>query len=288
MSIHNVKILWDMWFFKNKKRYVAIECLNDGEISYKRLDTMLHGAWDCDSCRKIKYLISINSRNTNVKIVDVSTSIIKLQCKVCGENFTTQSSHLDNFSCKNCRLNSYKSALEKKNCKFLEMYTEGVHDTSFVSYTNEKGEIRRVRLGHLMSGSWAAHDDECRYGPVTYLYMFSIEKETDEHHTASGFYAKIGISKKPESRMKELSIKESASIRILKEFTSRQEALVFEGNLHKYLEKYALDKHIAGSLSRRIRKNRNSSNYIKDGYTEWFYCEDKETLEKEILNGLQL
>lgn len=288
MSIHNAKVLWDMVIFKGKKKYIAVECLSDGEISYKRSDSILHGIWECSSCRKIEYIRSINEQKLPVKIIDMETSDVKLQCKKCGSFIVVEGSKLNHFSCRNCRILSYSSVLEGNNCKFLDIYTEqDKFKTSYIRYENAQGEIRRVRSSHLMIGAWAPSDNGDLYNCNTSLYSFSFEKKTNDFQNPCGFYVKIGISKNPKTRLNHLNLIEKADLRILKEFNSRQDAIIFEKRLHRSLQNFSLDKHKAKLLSKRKRKTRKDP-YMKDGYTEWFYCEDRETLEKEILNGLQL
>lgn len=276
------RVLWDMQKLFKNKRYVAVECLYDGEISYKRFDTIRKGVFNCDSCRILTYFdkLSLNNK-VDIKLLSVGTSTVSVQCKTCDHIFNVQSSHLSTFICQSCKLNRFKNALKEKNCEYLYSYTgPPPGNPSFIVYKNEYNDVRRVQTGALMNGRWSStgyrNDTE-----DVHLYLFRFENE-DDNRIPIGVYSKIGISKHPEIRLRDLRISFNTSIEILKTFKSRRKCLEFETKIHRILKEYNVDKKIAAKFTNGIVRNKKRNVERHDGVTEWFLFDNDEEMRVKL------
>jgi hypothetical protein len=265
-KIHKNKYDYSLVEYKDAKKKIKIICPIHGEFE-QTPNSHLRGC-GCPKCKnrmfdKNTFISKSNKIHNNkydynmVEFID-SNKLIKIICKKHGEFQQTPKSHL-RCGCPKCSLEKQKINSDNQKIglmNFIKRSNEAhnnKYDYSLAIYINCKTKIKIICPLHGIFEQIPDHHyrgvgcPECSktYGGKfsdRFLYIF---------YDYNMKLMKIGSSKNPEKRMKEISKgKDSSNLKLIKKYSC---SALLENKLHKYFNEFNI-----------------MHNVYDDGKTEWF------------------
>lgn len=191
---------------------------------------------------------------------------VLLKCQKAGHLRDVSHGDLDGgkVTCPACRLDTYREALAKKNCKLIKEHLHG--QGTRVYYVNEKNEEFSAETGAILSGYFATSlDGQWRDKNSTYIIRLEYDGK---------IFCKIGTAQFPEKRRKHLKLLGESTVSVIENFADRFAANSFESILHQEFKPFKLDPTIASIFTtkeiRVKRKGQCERAARKDGVHEWF------------------
>lgn len=272
-------ILWDTAYMCGSSHtYVKVKCNICGNSKDFQVVNLSTGKYKCNHCVLRKYSNYCN--NLNLKLIDKlyenKRLKILVECRICGEQCTTQPSPIKSgeFRCNGCNINKYKDCLTKKKCSFISI-ERNKGSKSIIHYQNIDGDKFKASTGHVIEGKFEVSLNGYWSHPHS-VYLIKLQVE------GGLFIYKIGTANDPSKRAKSLKLNKNYEVFILDSFEDRFAADKLESELHSEFSNFRLKPEQASvhTDSNVLRKNKTGKYHrVKDGITEWFSSEVYETLK---------
>jgi hypothetical protein len=266
----NLQIHWDITKKVGKKLHYLVECNICKCCVFRRIDQIDKSMWKCVGCSQHTLFLSSDYLDFDL-VENQDSSSVLIKCRKCNCVKSVQRNHLrmGNVRCETCITKKYSLKLEESGCTYVSRFTKNKSNNSYVVYKDGEGVEKIVQAGHLLKDVWldsrivkVRPQKEC-----VYVYKFSFI--VGEHNPLpKGLYYKIGISYKPNKRLKKLKLLFKADVEIIAKCLNYREALKIEKQLH--FEN--LNNKLSADVVAIFAKGKVNKKY-PDGYTEWFFTD---------------
>lgn len=122
---YNVQIEWDFSVEVKENRRLLITCLEDGNQTYRSLNDLTKGKYECASCVRKKWEILAETKNYEL-LSRLDNKTIQLRCKTCNtisERPVTNLLGVNNVSCLSCQTLNYKNRAESCDLEYISSVT---------------------------------------------------------------------------------------------------------------------------------------------------------------------
>jgi len=266
--VHKYKYDYSLVEYVNAKSKVIIICPIHG-IFEQTPNSHLMGK-GCSKCSKNRVLTNdliikkANKKHKNfydyslINYVDKKTKI-EIICPIHGIFEQTAYSHIGGCGCPKCHNEKHKKNIDKQRLgidKFIERSNKAhknKYEYNLVEYINCKIKVKIICPIHGIFEQSPDHHSRgvgCPECSKTYGGKFS-DRFLYIFYDYNLNLMKIGSSKNPEKRLKEISKgKDRSSLKLIKKY---EFSALLENKLHKYLNEYNIEHSV-----------------YDDGKTEWF------------------
>lgn len=255
----------------NGVKYFNVTCKNCSSIFKRTMSALTDKSLTdttCETCLNIRRSEVIDKKGYD--FMGAISAHYFVVCKTCKSCLIKKSCVMTSKKviCDICRVNGILKNLSINGCEFIRFYSKNA--SRWVVFKDRDGIVRDKKLTSVNKESFKGGTNDGKY----YVYMF-WKVITNEDVISDGLYFKIGISKEPKKRLKDLKLDYDFNIHILTSFNTHRDAYIEEKRLHKMFWWCKLNKTIPQIFTNKIsfsaRNKRGQKSWAKDGVTEWFH-----------------